>query len=195
VAQKDQGLKRAEQERAAIAQGFATIRSKIQNAQRTIAKLLQEKSNLENTLKLRELELQALRQFATTEMEQEHHVTSLKEKEILDLKKQLETVTEELEKTKPQLPSMHQELQKVVMQLERKSTEVQMLREAKEQLQLQLEMERKRIDGYLMQQMAAKVSDESYRRQIQVSSIFDHICGKSSLTVTLIILSLTNSYR
>ena len=170
VAQRDQGLKRAEQERATIAQGFATIRNKIQNAQRTIAKLLQEKSDLENTLTLREVEFKALRRGVTAEMEQQHHVMSLKEKEILDLRKQLQTVTEELQKTEPQVKTMHRELQSISIKLERKTTEVQMLRESKEELKLQLEMERKRIDGYLIQQTAAKDSDASYRRQVEVST-------------------------
>ena len=125
---------------------------------------------MENILKLREVEFEVLRQSVTTEMEQQHNVMSLKQKEILDLKQQLQTVTEELQRTKPQVLTMHQKLQSISIKLEGKTTEVQMLRESKEELKLQLEMERKRIDGYLIQQTAAKDSDASYRRQVEVST-------------------------
>ena len=70
---------------------------------------------------------------------------------------------------KSQLPSFQRKLQKVTLELTKKSTEVQGLREAKEEMKLQLEVERKRIDDYLMQNMAASSSEANYRKEVEVS--------------------------
>ena len=73
---------------------------------------------------------------------------------------------------KSQLPSFQRKLQKVTLELTKKSTEVQGLREAKEEMKLQLEVERKRIDDYLMQNMAASSSEANYRKEVEVRTQF-----------------------
>ena len=169
LAQRDQSLKRAEQVRAAVAQKFKTNKQRLRTAQSRTAQLLQERNSLKDNLEQKEMELQALRKYATDEREKQQRVLSRKEEEITYLRKQLAMVTDELERMKSQLPSFQEELQKVQLELAKKSTEVQMLREAKEEMKSQLEVERKRVDGYLMQKTAARSSDANYRKEVEVS--------------------------
>ena len=169
LAQQDQSLKRAEQEKIVVAQKFKTNKQRFRIAHSRTAQLLQERNSLKDNLEQKEVELQALEKYVTDEVEKLQHALLRKEEEITDLRKQLAMVTEELERMKSQLPSFQEELQKVQLELAKKSTEVQMLREAKEEMKSQLEVEKKRIDGYLMQQTAVRSSDANYRKEVEVS--------------------------
>ena len=176
LAQQDQAFKRAEQKRIAVAVEVKTTRQKLQATQSRVAQLLQEKENLEDTLEQREVEYQALREYAgyaSNKIEKQKRALSRKQEEIAGIRKQLAAVTAELERMKSQLPSFQQELEKITQKLAKKSEEVQMLREAKEEMKLQLEVQKKLIDGYLMQQTAAKSSDANYRKEVEVTGRID----------------------
>ena len=109
-------------------------------------------------------------------MEKQQHAVSLREEDIAGLRKHLTAVRDEMERMKSQPLSFQEDLHKVTLELAKKSAEVQMLWEAKEEMKLQLEVERKRIDGYLMQQTAAMSSDANYRKEVEVSNNKSSIC-------------------
>ncbi len=171
LAQQDQSLKRAEKERIVVAQKFTTTTKKLREAKIRIGQLLLERKNLEGILEQKEMELRALREYATNEKEKHEHVLSQKEKEIAGFQQQLATVRDELERMKLQPISFQEELEKVRLELAKKSTEVQMLREAKEEMKLHLQVERKWVDHYLMQQTAARSSDANYGKEVEVSNV------------------------
>ena len=185
LAQRDQSLKRVEQERISVARGFITIREKMKAVQTRIAQVTQEKENVEGMLEQREMEFQALKEYTTSKIEKQQRALSQKQEEIAGLRKNLAAVRDELERMKSQLPSFQKELQKVTLELAKKSTEVQLLREDKEEMKLQLEVERRRIDGYLMQQTAAMSSEASYRKEVQVN-----IQTNSSISMQLLDASI-----
>lgn len=170
LAQRDQSLKRVEKEQIAVVSGFKTIREKMKAVQTRMAQLNQEKEKVEGTLEQREMEFQALKEYTTTKVERQQWALSQKQEEIASLRKNLAAVRNELERMKSQLPSFQKELQKVALELAKKSTEVLMLREAKEEMKLQLEVERKRIDGYLMQQTAVMSSCANYGEEVKVNN-------------------------
>ena len=170
LAQQDQSLKRAEKERIVVAQKFTAITKKLREAKIRIGQLLLERKNLEGILEQKEMELRALREYATNEKEKHKHVVSQKEKEIAGFQQQLAAVRDELERMKLQPQSFREELQKVRLELAEKSTEVRMLREAEEKVKSHLQVERKRVDDYLMQQTAARSSDANYRKEVEVSN-------------------------
>ena len=176
LAQQDQAFKRAEQKRIAVAMEVKTTRQKLQATQNRMTQLLQERENLEDTLEQREVEYQALREYAghaSNKIEKQQRALSRKQEEIVDLRKQLAAVTAELKRMKLQLPSFQHELEKITLELAEKSKEVQLLREAKEEMKLQLEVQRRWIDGYLIQQTAAKSSDANYRKEVEVTGRID----------------------
>jgi len=152
-------LKKAEQERIAVAEGFTMIGQKIQEDKSRIEQLLQEKISLEDTLKLREYQLQLQQQSATRERELQQKFISLQQKEITGLEKRLKRVEHELDVTKPRLLSLQEELQKVSLELAKKSTEVQKLLETQEKMRLKLEIDRRGLDNHLMHHAATNTSE------------------------------------
>ena len=87
---------------------------------------------------------------------------SRKEKEIDELQKKLQTVLKKLDETQLQIPALRKELQRTSQELASKSTEIKLLREVKEEMKVSLDIERKRYDNVVMQQTAAKISNDSY---------------------------------
>ena len=171
LAQQDQSLKRAEKERIVVAQKFTTTTKKLWEAKIRIGQLLLERKNLEGILEQKEMELWALREYATNEKEKHEHILSQKEKEIAGFQQQIAAVRDELESMKLQPLSFQEELEKVRLELAKKSTEVQVLREAKEEMKSHLQVERKWVDHYLMQQTAGRSSDADYGKEVEVSNV------------------------
>ena len=168
LAQRDQSLKQAELKRNTISEEFTAVKQKLTESQSRITNLAEEKNDLENTLKLREFEFQIMQQSATQQMEMQRQSISLKEKEIVDLKKRLKTVRKELDETKFYVPALREELQKASQELASKSTKIKLLREAKEEMKLSLDIERERYDNAVMQQTAANTSNDSFKQEVEV---------------------------
>ena len=109
-----------------------------------------------------------MQQSASEQMELLQKSISRKEKEIDELQKKLQTVLKKLDETELQIPALRKELQRTSQELASKSTEIKLLREAKEEMKVSLDVERKRYDNVVMQQTAAKTSNDSYKQEKEV---------------------------
>lgn len=171
LAEREQSLQQAEQEKKAAFQRIQTLEYKLNISECRVKQLIKEKNDVLSSLKLLEFEFQVLRQAATDQIQLQQQSISHKENEIAILKAKLQSVEEELDETKRQIvPALKEELQKASLELKNKSTEVQLLREAKTDMRLLLDMEKKVLDNYLLQQTAANISHERFKHEVKVSS-------------------------
>lgn len=170
LAEREQSLQQAEQEKKAAFQRIQTLEYKLNISECRVKQLIKEKNDVLSSLKLLEFEFQVLRQAATDQIQLQQQSISHKENEIAILKAKLQSVEEELDETKRQIvPALKEELQKASLELKNKSTEVQLLREAKTDMRLLLDMEKKVLDNYLLQQTAANISHERFKHEVKVS--------------------------
>ena len=169
LAQRDQSFQQAQQERSATSEQLKTLKFKLSQSQSRIRQLMKERDDTVRALKLQEFEFQVMRQSATKQFELQQQSISHKEKEIANLKMHLQFVEKELNETKPLIPALKEELLKASLELESKTTEVQLLRETRTDMRLALDTERKVLDNYLLQQMAASVSQDRYNQEVEVS--------------------------
>ena len=132
LAKSEEDLKLSQQKREALTQEMTDIREEIESAQRRVEELLQEKDGLEKELRLKQTEIEVLRLKNSS-------IASIKEQEIANFQKQLETVRQELEEEKKKLSPLQVEVQRKRVEVAEKMKDIQYLTEARDRANSELE--------------------------------------------------------
>ena len=165
---QDQNFLQAKQERDAALRRIETLEHQLSVSQSKITELSKEKEDTESNLKLRTFELELVRQSTTNQIELQQKSILQREKEISDLQTQLQSVEDELAKTKSQILPMKEDWRRASLQLQTKSAEMKILQKKRNEMRVSLDMERRILDNYLQQQAAARMSQDRYRREVEV---------------------------
>ena len=158
-------LKEAELCGSTIRKRLTDVMKRVTSHQDRSEKLTQEKAGLEEALRLREVELEILQDSRRKERA---YLIALREEEVAEYQKKLESVKHELEEEKQKIPPLKEDIQKMLVKLARKSEEIQHLRNAKEETTSQLKMERERVELKTKELTAAAVSKAEYKKEVQV---------------------------
>lgn len=138
-----QELKESEQHRCAVIEMLSKVVEKMESAKSQTEELICAELELENALKLKEMEIEVLKE--STRKEKEYFLT-LRSKEAMDCQVKLDAIVHELEEEKQKSSCLQEQLQKLTVELTEKSVEVRLLRQAEEKLNFQIRLERERAD-------------------------------------------------
>lgn len=138
-----QKLSESQQQRNVVTETLIKVMEKMKSTQSQTEELVRAKEELENVLKLKEMEIEVLKE--STKKEKEHFLT-LRKRELVDYQMKLDAMVHELKVEKQKSSCLQEELQKLMVELTEKSVEVRLLRQAEEKLIFQLELERERAD-------------------------------------------------
>ena len=181
--QKEKELCQSQLEKGMLTYQMTEIRKEMETAQSKIDGLLQEKNELEQMLKQRELQIELLKLNLSTMREKEemklstmrekqHYLITAKEQEVFQYQKQLDSkeqevsqyqkqldfVKQELEDERKKMTPLQEELQRKTVELTEKSVEIQFLREARDSANSQLKMEKEKAELQSKEVTAAAIS-------------------------------------
>ena len=160
-AQAEQDLKESQKKGESLAHEVAEIRERMESAQKRTGALILEKDALERELKMRELEIEILRWKNSS-------TTVPVKEQVDDYKKELESVSQQLDEEKKKNLLLQEELQKKTIELEKKIVETQFLREGRESANFQVKMEQERADMMSRKLAAEAVSHAVHMKEVQV---------------------------
>ena len=171
LAKREEDLKVSEQKRETLLHEMTDIKEQVESAQRRIDKLLQKKHALERDLRLRETEIEILRLKNSSN-------ASVKEQEIANCQKQLESIRQELEAEKRKISPLQEELQRKTVEVAEKMKDIQHLTEARDRANSELEREREKAEQKSKELTAAAISHAAHTAELQVVLvIYDlHTC-------------------
>lgn len=147
LADKSSRLDEAEREKMAISQQMERLTIEYSESQLQCQRLLKQKEEMESVIE---------------------HQQHKQEKEVSDLRAQLQSVEEKLQKTNQQIPALEEQLQQKSVELKEKIVEVQCLRENKNSLQEMLNTKLMDLDNNFLLLTAAKISPERYKQELEV---------------------------
>ena len=182
LAEQDQCLRIAKSQKNEIAQSLSTLKQSIGSSENEIEQLLKQKSKLESKLERKDMELSIVEELNVHQeqlLHSLHKKISLKEADILDLRKEveeeiagvkqeLEEVKTKLEKAEAKVFEYERELHKLTSELKQKSEEVEVLLKKNAQTKLELDLEREKVHQLRMQETAAQESEDTYRKETKV---------------------------
>ena len=131
----EEDLKVSQKEKDTLACKMANIKKEMESAQRRGKELLREKNALEKDLREREAEIEGLKLKNSS-------ITAVKEEEITNYHKQLESIRKKLEKEEKEVSSLQEELRKKSIKVAEKKRDIKHLTEARDRANSELERER-----------------------------------------------------
>ena len=172
LAVKDQSLEETKRQKDAVSQKVIQLRQTVkQNNTKTI-RLLEEKTEAEKKLQLKERELQLLRTVVQKDSEllqKDRELLQNLEKEIRELRQRLQSVEKELALERNLSKELRQKLQQATEELAKKSAVEREREEAKEYLKTHLERERQTVDSLRVQ----LTSKDRHIREVEVQTLLD----------------------
>ena len=165
LGQKEKELHQSQLEKEMLTYQMTEIRKGMETAQSRIDELLQEKDELEQLLKRKEVEIEVLK---LTMREKEHYLITAKEQEVTHYHKQLESVKQQLETERKGMTPLQEELQRKTAELTEKSVEIRFLREARDSANSQLKMEKERAEMKSKELTAATISHAVFTAEVKV---------------------------
>ena len=172
LAKLDRRLQRAEKEKNAMSREINTLNRNLSMHQLRITQLEAEKEyTLANALRVKQFEMELLRQANTHQIELQRQSIDQRESEIYELNCRLQAVERELREANQQIPVLQERLERVTAELTTKSTELDTARQNRNDGWLLLDMANKVLDNYLMQKSAANISYNRYKEEIEVSTL------------------------
>ena len=172
LAVKDQSLEETKRQKDAVSQKVIQLRQTVkQNNTKTI-RLLEEKTEAEKQLQLKERELQLLRTVVQKDSEllqKDRELLQNLEKEIRELRQCLQSVENELALERNLSKELRRKLQQATEELAKKSAVEREREEAKEYLKTHLERERQTVDSLRVQ----LTSKDRHIREVEVQTLLD----------------------
>ena len=165
LGQKEKELHQSQLEKEMLTYQMTEIRKGVETAQSGIDELLQEKDELEQLLKRKEVEIEVLK---LTMREKEHYLITTKEQEVTHYHKQLESVKQQLATERKGMTPLQEELQRKTAKLTEKSVEIRFLREARDSANSQLKMEKERAEMKSKELTAATTSHAVFAAEVKV---------------------------
>ena len=144
---------------------MSDIRKRMESAQSKIDGLLQEKHELEQVLKKKDVEIEVLK---LTMKDKEQHLVTAKEQEAAQYQKQLDFVKQELEAERKKMTPLQEELQRKTAELTKKSIKIGRLKEARDIANSQLKMEKERAELKSKELTAAAISHAIFKTEVKV---------------------------
>ena len=169
VAKREEDLKVSQQKSIALTHAMAEIREEMKSAQRRIEQLLKEKYALERDLKLSEAEIDVLKLKNSS-------IVTIKELEIAEYQKQVESVRQELEVERKRVCPLQEELQRKRAEVAEKMKDIQYLTEARDRANYELEKERQKAEEKSIQLTVAALS-----RPLAVCTMEFQVCVSYNL--------------
>ena len=160
-------LKKAEHDGDTIRRRLTNAKESMKGHYSRIEEHIEQKMELEKALKLREAEIEILKECARKERAE---LIALREEEVAEYQEKLESVKQELEEEREKIPPLKEEIQKLLVELARESEEICHLRNSWEETRSQLKMEREKVEMNTKQLTAAAVSYAKYMKVVQVRS-------------------------
>ena len=157
-------LKEAEQDEDVSRQRLMNRKERMNSHHTRIKQLIEEKIQLEGDLKLREAEIEILKDSARKERE---CLIALREEEVAEYQTKLTSVEQELEEERQKIPPLKEVIQQLLEELMKKSKEVCHLRNASEETKSQLKMEREKVEMKTKELAAAAVSHDVHKKELQ----------------------------
>jgi len=164
-------LKKAEDDRDAIRQSLTCAKEEMNGIHSRIEELMEEKVEVEKALKLREAEIEILKESARRERA---CLIALREEEVAEYQKKLDSVEQKLKEERQKIPPLREEIQQLTVELAKKSEENGHLRNVWEETNSQLKMERERVEMRTKELTAAAVSNAEYMKEAQVKVPHNH---------------------
>ena len=164
-------LEEAELCGGAIRKRLTDAMKKMSGHQSKSEKLMHDKAQLEEALRLREVEIEILQDSRRKERA---YLIALREKEVAEYQEKLLSVKQELEDERQKIAPLKEEIQQLLVELAKKSEEIRHLRNAREETNSQLKMERERVEMKTKELTAAAVSHAVHMKEAQVSISSDH---------------------
>ena len=164
LAQREEDLKIAQQEKDTLIHMMTEIREEIYSAQKRIEALQQEKNNLEKDLKVKEAEMEVL-------MLKNFSIVTAND-QVVDYQKQLESVKLALE-TEKKIFLLQVKLEQKRVDLAKKSVEIRFLRKERDWAKLQAKIEKEKADMISRQLAAEATSHAVHMKEVQVSFTFN----------------------
>ena len=158
-------LREAEYAGYAIRQRLTCAKERMNGLHSIIEELTEKKMEFEKALKLREAEIEILRESSRKERA---CLIALREEEVAAYQKKLDSVKWELEEERQKILPLREEIQQLIGELAKKSEENCHLRKVWEETNSQLKMERERVEMKTKELTAAAVSTAEYMKEAQV---------------------------
>ena len=170
-------LSEAEHDGDAVRRRLENVKERISGCHSRIEALIEEKIELEEMLKLREAEIEILKE---SKRKERACLIALREEEVTEYQRKLASVKQQLKEEREKIPPLKEEIQQLLVELAKKSEEIRHLMSAKEETQSQLKMERERVEMKTKELTAAAVSKAEYMKEVQVRVSCDldiNMCG------------------
>lgn len=136
-----------------------------------IEALIEEKMKLEEALKLREADIEILKESRKKERA---YLIALRKEEVAEYQQKLASFKQEFEEERQKIPPLEVEIQQLLAELARKSEEICRIRSASEETKSQLKMEREKVEMKTRELAAAAVSHAVHMKEVQVSFSSNH---------------------
>ena len=164
--------KKAERCGGAITKSLSDVMKRVSSHQDRLEKLMHDKTQLEEALKIREVEIEILQDSRRKERA---YLIALKEEEVAEYQKKLDSVKQELEEERKKIPPLKKEIQELLVEMAQKSEEIHNLRDVMEKTNSQLKMEMERVEMKTRELTATAVSHAVHMKEAQASISND--CG------------------
>ena len=164
-------LEEAELYEGVIRKRLTDVMKRMSSHQSKLENLMHDKAQLEEALRLREVEIEMLQDSRKKERA---YLIALREEEVVEYQEKLDSVKQQLEEERQKIPPLKEEIQQLLVELARKSEEICHLRNAKEETNSQLKMKRDTVEMKTKELTAAAVSHAVHMKEVQVSFSTDH---------------------